>query len=208
MSALSFYFQVVKVLEEIGAPYMIVGAFGAQVFGLTRVTFDIDMLVALKREHIDALVARFPPPRYYADAEMIRNSIELGVMFNIIDTTEGIKVDLVPLTYDVAYEPAFARRIRQTFTDDQGQSFEAWCAQPTDIIIGKLRAWAEGRSSRHPNDIQQMLIFAFGDAQAAQIDLAEVERVATERGIETLALWHDLIARAAIEAQKFNQRKS
>jgi hypothetical protein len=33
-----FYIRVVKALDEIGAPYMIVGAFGGTIFGITRAT--------------------------------------------------------------------------------------------------------------------------------------------------------------------------
>jgi hypothetical protein len=43
MGMLDFYIRVVKALDEIGAPYMIVGAFGGTIFGITRATHDIDI---------------------------------------------------------------------------------------------------------------------------------------------------------------------
>ena len=48
MSALKFYAQVVRALDEIEAPYMLVGAFAGLAFGMTRSTFDIDILVDLR----------------------------------------------------------------------------------------------------------------------------------------------------------------
>jgi hypothetical protein len=45
MTAISFYVQIVRALDEIGAPYVIVGAFGGYPFGITRVTFDIDIKI-------------------------------------------------------------------------------------------------------------------------------------------------------------------
>ena len=90
MSAIGFYSKVVQALDEIGARYMIVGAFAGLAFGINRITFDIDILVDLRENDIAALAARFPLPRYYADPEMMRNSIRLGIMFNLIDTAEGI----------------------------------------------------------------------------------------------------------------------
>ncbi len=48
---------------------MIIGAFAAIMYGASRNTFDIDMVVDLDEEHIAALVAAYPPPRYYADPE-------------------------------------------------------------------------------------------------------------------------------------------
>src|SRR5215212_1402164 len=159
MTAVSFYVQVVKALDEIKAPYMIVGAFGGYPFGITRVTFDIDILVDLRDQDFEALSQKFPLPRYYADPEMMRNSVQMGIMFNIIDTNEGIKADLVPLKREPNYQLAFERRIRREFVDSGGSSFSAWVAQPTDIIIGKLNAWDEGRSDKHPKDIYAMLVF-------------------------------------------------
>ena len=133
MGAIGFYIKVVQALDEIGAPYMIVGAFAGLAFGINRITFDIDMLVDLRDKDVAALAAHFPLPRYYADPEMMRNLMRLGIMFNLIDTAEGVKADLVPLTREPAYRAAFARRIRQTFKDEAGNTFEAWCAQPTAL---------------------------------------------------------------------------
>lgn len=134
MSELDFYLKIVKALEEIEAPYMIVGAFAGLAFGVNRATFDIDILVALHEEDMDTLAARFPLPRYYADPQMMRDSTRLGIMFNLIDTQEGVKADLVPLTREPGYTDAFARRVRQTFQGQRGEVFEAWSAHPTDII--------------------------------------------------------------------------
>jgi len=76
---------------------MLVGAFAGLAFGITRTTFDIDILVDLRESDFQALADRFPPPRYYADPEMMRNSTRLGIMFNLIDSEEGVKADVVPL---------------------------------------------------------------------------------------------------------------
>src|ERR1044071_7739873 len=101
---------------------------------------------------------------------MIRNSVKMGIMFNIIDTNEGIKADLVPLKREPDYQLAFRRRIRRDFVDSTGNSFTAWVAQPTDIIIGKLTAWNEGRSDKHPKDIYAMLIFDLSGSSDIRID--------------------------------------
>ena len=90
---LSLFLDILKTLEKIHAPYMVIGAFAGTVYGITRVTYDIDIVVELMDEHADALSASYPLPRYYADPVMIRNSIEMGIMFNIIDTTRGEKAD-------------------------------------------------------------------------------------------------------------------
>jgi hypothetical protein len=199
MTSVTFYVQVVRALDEIGAPYMIVGAFGGYPFGISRTTYDIDILVDLREKDFEVLSQRFPLPRYYADPEMMRNSVQMGIMFNIIDTNEGIKADLVPLKREPEYQVAFSRRIRREFTDPIGSTFEAWVAQPTDIIIGKLRAWDEGRSNKHPNDIYSMLIFDLSGYSDSSIDFDIVTTEVAQIGQDALEIWNQLVARAKDE---------
>lgn len=202
MTAISFYVQIVRALDEIGARYMIVGAFGGYPFGITRVTFDIDILVDLREQDFEALSQRFPLPRYYADPEMMRNSTQMGIMFNIIDTNQGIKADLVPLKREPDYQLAFERRIRREFVDPSGNAFTAWVAQPSDIIIGKLNAWNEGRSDKHPKDIYAMLVFDLSGSSDIPIDYELVAEEAAHLGQETLEMWHQVLAKAKEEVAK------
>jgi hypothetical protein len=196
MNTLSFYIEVVCALEEIEAPYMIVGAFAASAYGLTRSTHDIDILVDLRWRDCDALAARFPPPRYYADPEQMRNSMQLGMMFNIIDTALGIKADLVPITREPEYRAAFTHRRRCTLVDASGAQFEAWCARPEDVIVGKLMAWQEGRSAKHPSDIRTVLVFMLSGLAGEPFDVDYVTRRVLRIGPETAALWQQLLDQA------------
>lgn len=207
MSAIGFYLRIIQALEEIDAPYMIVGAFAGLAFGVTRATFDVDILVDLQDENFDALADQFPLPRYYADPEMMRNSTRMGIMFNIIDTEEGVKADLVPLTREPGYHIAFDRRVRQSFQDEEGNSFEAWCAQPTDIIIGKLKAWAEGRSSKHPADIAAILAFTFSELSTETIDVRAIEIEAARLGIDVVKLWHDVLSEAQEAVHRYKENR-
>jgi hypothetical protein len=208
MGTLDFYIRVVKALDEIGAPYMIVGAYGGSVFGIARSTNDIDMLVDLQEKDCYAISEKFPLPRYYADPEMIKNSIEWGIMFNLIDTEEGARADLVPLKREPEYQLAFNRRVKETFQSPSGESFQAWIAQPTDIIIGKLWAWYEGRSDKHPKDIFSILYFCLRGYSNYDVNLGEVTKEAAHIGRETLEIWNKTLARAKEEIEKGDtQRK-
>jgi hypothetical protein len=202
MSGVPFYVEIVKTMDDIGAPYMIVGAFGGFAFGISRVTYDIDIIVDLREQDFDTLSQRFPLPRYYADPEMMRNSTEMGIMFNIIDTGEGVKADLVPLRREPEHRLAFERRVRRQFTAPSGEDFEAWVAQPTDIIIGKLYAWNEGRSNKHPNDIYSMLAFDLSGFSDSQIDYELISAKAFSIGEETRKMWEQLLERAKEELKK------
>jgi len=200
MYSIKFYASVVRALDEIGAPYMIVGAFAGIPFGITRATYDIDILVELRERDFDALSAKFPLPRYYADPEMMRNSVQMGIMFNIIDSSEAIKADLVPLKREPEYRVAFDRRIRKQFSDGETE-FEAWCARPEDIIVGKLQAWQEGQSAKHPTDIKSILLFVLSEGSDVTLDLNLVSSSAAKISNEALALWNGLVAQVQNEIQ-------
>jgi hypothetical protein len=62
----SLFFDILQTLERLQAPYMIIGAFAA--------TLDIDIVVDLKENHIQALAATYPAPRYYANPDQMRDS--------------------------------------------------------------------------------------------------------------------------------------
>ena len=200
---LSLFLDILHTLEAIGAPYMVIGAFAATVYGVTRVTYDIDMVVDLDEEHIEALAVAYPPPRYYADPVQMRDSIRLGIMFNIIDGSRGEKADLSPLTRASRYRGAFQRRVRQTVEVLGSEPFEIWCARPADVIVGKLMAWAEGRSRKHETDIYEMMVFHYlgvDPEQSAAFSEAYVDGQARTLGAEVLGLWEAIKDAARREA--------
>jgi hypothetical protein len=202
---LSLFLDILRTLESIGAPYMVIGAFAATVYGSTRTTYDIDIVVDFGEEHIGALVAAYPPPRYYADPVQMRDSIRRGIMFNIIDTSRGEKADLVPLTMDPRYGEAFQRRLRQTVELPASEPFEIWCAQPEDIIVGKLMAWVEGKSRKHETDIYEMMVFQYlgiDPEQGAAFNEAYVDEQAGALGTGVATLWEAIKGAARREARR------
>ena len=199
---LSLFVDILRTLEAIEAPYMIIGAFAATVYGTTRVTYDIDIVVDLDEKHIEALATAYPLPRYYADPVQMRDSIRMGIMFNIIDTERGEKADLLPLTMASSYRRAFRRRVRQRVDVPSAESFEVWCARPEDVIVGKLMAWAEGRSRKHETDIHEMMVYQYLGVDAEQsvaFDESYVDAEALRLGADVAELWETIKASAREE---------
>jgi len=189
---LSLFFDILRTLERVQAPYMIIGAFAATLYGSTRVTYDIDIVVDLNETHIQALAATYPSPRYYADPDQMRDSIAKGIMFNIIDSSRGEKADLVPLTMAERYRQAFQRRERQIVDAPGLEPFEVWCARPEDVILGKLIAWQEGRSHKHEIDIYEMLVFHYlglDPELSAAFDETYITTQAQTMGVDVFELW-------------------
>lgn len=202
---LTLFLDIVHTLERIGAPYMIIGGFAATMYGITRTTFDIDIVVDLNEAHIQALAAAYPPPRYYADPEQMRSSIRMGISFNIIDSKRGEKADLSPLTRDSRYRQAFRRRIRYEIKWPGEAPFFAWFARPDDVIYGKFLAWDEGRSHKHEVDIYDMLVFHYLEADptlADTFDEAYLDAQARALGPDVEELWQSIKRAAQDEARR------
>jgi len=184
---------------------MIIGGFAATMYGITRTTFDIDIVVDLREAHILALADAYPPPRYYADPEQMRSSIRMGISFNIIDGERGEKADLSPLTRDSRYRQAFGRRIRHEIKWSGETPFAAWCARPDDVIYGKFLAWDEGRSRKHETDIYDMLVFRYLEADptlADTFDEAYLDIQARALGPDVEELWQSIKRAAHAEAYR------
>ncbi|MBE7474867.1 MAG: hypothetical protein DPW09_07865 [Anaerolineae bacterium] len=189
------YFDVLQTLEKIGAPYVIIGAFAGTFYGVTRVTLDVDIVVDLNEKHIQALAATYLPPRFYTDSDQMRDSIRLGILFNIIDTSEARKVDLIPLTMKPGYHFALKNRLRREIATKGGVRFEAWFARPEDVIVGKLMAWKEGRSFKHESDIRDILtaIKLEDDPElSASFDPAYIDHWASQLGHDVEQFWQNL----------------
>ena len=202
---LTLFLDIVHMLERIGAPYMIIGGFAATMYGITRTTFDIDIVVDLKEAHIQALAAAYPPPRYHADPEQMRSSTRMGISFNIIDGKRGEKADLSPLTRDSRYRQAFGRRIRYEIKWPGETLFMAWCARPDDVIYGKFLAWDEGRSRKHEADIYDMLVFQYLEADptlADTFDEVYLDAQARTLGPAVEELWQSIKQAAQDEARR------
>lgn len=191
----TLYLDILRTLEQIGAPYVVIGAFAGISYGVTRVTADVDIIVDLGEEHIQALAKAYPPPRFYADPEQMLESMRLGILCNIIDTTEGRKVDLIPVTMKPGYDWALRNRIRREVPLPGGGSFTAWFARPEDVIVGKLMAWREGHSFKHEQDIRDILVAVrLGDDAelTAMFDVEYVEQWVVRLGAEVQQLWERL----------------
>jgi len=194
------YLDILQTLERLDIPYVIIGAFAGMSYGMTRLTADVDIVVAMNEAQIEALAAAYPLPRFYADPYQMRESIRLGMMFNIIDATVGRKVDLIPTTMEPGYGFALKRRIRRAIWW-RDRAFEAWFARPEDVIVGKLMAWKEGRSFKHEQDIRDILVAVRLNEEpewTSSFDFEYMDRWTARLGQDVVHLWRRLRAVAGV----------
>jgi hypothetical protein len=166
----AFLDRVVGVLERLDIGYMIVGGYAATYYGEPRLTLDVDIVVNMHWEHIQALVTAFPSPDYYMSEESVRDSLTRCYPFNIIETATAAKVDLVPLPSDVFTRVAFQRRQRLAY-DAEGHT--ATFILPEDLVVAKLRAYQATQSDRHLRDAQGVLVMQWED-----LDMELIRRAA------------------------------
>jgi hypothetical protein len=93
---------------------------------------------------------------------------------------------------------ALGRRIRRRFMTEADEPFEAWCARPEDVVVGKLMAWREGRSTKHEWDIRDILAAArLGEDELSRgFDLEYVDDWARQLGPDVELEWRGLKGQA------------
>ncbi len=161
-------------LMACGVPYMVVGSVASIAYGEPRTTRDLNLVVALKPEQIADLAAHFPEPDWFLDQEAAREAVSAGGQFNILYVAGGLKLDLMPhgpSDYDAV---EFARR--QPVEVLPGLLIDV--ARPEDVILGKLRYYREGRSTKHLDDIAGILAVS-----GEQVDRAYVDKWAQRLGL-------------------------
>jgi hypothetical protein len=202
---LSLFLDILLKLEALDIPYVIIGGFAANIYGIMRATYDIDIIVDLNEADIQALAQVYPLPRYYADPYQMSNAMRIGSSFNIIDVDQGQKADLFPITMDPRYRPAFENRVRQMIELPEIGPLPVWAARPEDVIIGKLMALSELSSDRHEFDIYELMVSHYLgklSGMTPPFDEQYIDVQAIRIGTEVATFWQQLKASAKQEAEK------
>src|SRR5215831_1319935 len=138
-------------LESSHVPFMLTGSFALGYYGKPRMTRDLDFVVALMEQHIDALVKAFSPD-FYIDADDARAAIRAQRMFNLMHLSSGIKVDLIVRKDSEYRQVEFARR---KLVELAGVS--TWITSREDLILSKL-VWArDANSELQKRDVRTLL---------------------------------------------------
>lgn len=182
--------KVIAALDELGIPYLIGGSFASSLYGLARSTNDVDLLVAIKLEHTQALALKLAPA-FYLEESAINRAVQAGRHFNIIHIERAFKVDMF-----VAKAGGFAEKQlerRQLRTVSNGPDHEAYFASPEDTILAKLEWYRRGNEV---SDLQWRDVLNVLKIQGDKLDFEYMQHWAQELGVA------DLLEQALIEAKK------
>ncbi|MEW6753800.1 MAG: nucleotidyl transferase AbiEii/AbiGii toxin family protein [Candidatus Latescibacterota bacterium] len=179
---------VTQTLERLGIPYLVGGSLASSLHGIPRATQDVDIVAAVRREHVASLVAALQAS-FYIDAEMIREAIGRGSSFNVIHLASLFKVDLFVARDDVPAHQQMERR--QTHVISEQPRRELMVASPEDTVLHKLRWYRMGDEvgERQWSDVLGVL-----RVRGAALDAEYLLRTAALMGVA------DLLERALGEA--------
>ncbi len=158
--------KVLTLLDENHIDYMITGSLVSSMQGEPRATHDVDILVNISHAAIPVFIDTFIPPDYYISETAIKEAIQHQSMFNLLDTTEGDKVDFWILTNDPFDKSRFSRKYEEKML---GLSMKI--SSPEDTILMKLR-WADlsGGSEKQFTDALRVYEVQFGNLDIRYIE--------------------------------------
>lgn len=149
---------VVAEFKRLGIPYYIGGSLAASVYGLSRTTLDVDLVVDMKPVHA-ALLTEALQGRYYVNQHAILDAIARKCCFNVIYLANSFKVDVF-VRKDREYDRQAFRRIRPD-SFDAAQKTEKWpFPSPEDVVLAKLEWYRLGDevSDRQWRDIIEVMM--------------------------------------------------
>jgi hypothetical protein len=176
---------VIDILEATGIEYLIWGGVAAAAYGEPRFTRDMDIVVRLGRSQADTLARLLEEDGYYASTEAIQDALDRHFYFNAIHVETGIKIDFCVAGRDPVHTWAFEHRRVRSF----GEFRQAAYMPPESIILTKLRAHQDSRSTRHLDDIESIL-----RVSGPELDLSYIDREAARLGV--FGTWRELLDRS------------
>ena len=162
--------RLLAVLDRMEVPYEVGGSVASSAHGIPRTTLDVDIVIDLKPDRLDAFVADLQQD-FYADATQIRQAFAIGRAANVIHLGSVWKFDLFPLRNDAYSRTEFGRRAYREIRPDGGQTIECSVASAEDTILRKLEWYRAGgeASERQWNDLRGVWRAAGPHADAAYL---------------------------------------
>lgn len=171
-----FVKDVVARLERTGVIYAITGSIASNLWGTPRTTHDVDVLVVLSLPQAAAVVAVFADA-YYVSEPAVRAAVQSSHMFNVVDTSRGMKADFWVSANDPFGQSMLNRRIRLQIVPGQ----EGYVGTAEDVLLHKL-VW----HTITPSERQLADAAGIAQVQAGALDLEYLRTWAGRQGTADL----------------------
>lgn len=173
--------RVLDALNRLNIPYMVGGSLASSIYGVARSTADVDLVADVRMEHVDPLSAELAG-EFYAEAEMMRQALRTGRVFNLIHFASSYKFDIYPVASEPYHQAAFARRRLKKYPLE-GQELTFYVASAEDTILAKLAWYRSGNevSERQWSDVLDVVRVQWG-----RLELAYLREWASSLGVADL----------------------
>ncbi len=175
MTQKSFFAEVVRIIETAGIPYMVTGSFASSYHGEPRASNDADIIISPSEDQLDTFIELLGTD-YYVDADTAKDAFNRQSMFNIIDSLQGWKADLIICKERPYSQEEFYRRTQGTIA-----GINVMVASPEDIILSKLEWAKKGQSQLQFRDA-----LGVASIQFQQLDIDYLRKWAKDLKIDQL----------------------
>jgi len=166
---------VIDALEALAIPYMVVGSFSSNVYGVARSTHDADFVVEMDRQRGATLANRLGP-QFRFDPQKSFETVT-GTTRQIVSVvgTEFV-IQLFDLSDDAHDQERFGRRRRANLSDRA-----VWLPTAEDVVITKLRWASRGGRPKDRDDARNVITI-----QGGRLDWPYIESWCDRHGSRAL----------------------
>ena len=150
---------VIDALESLGVPYMLVGSFSSNFYGIPRATHDADFVAQLREGQIRAIAEKLGPT-FRLDPQMSFETVTGTTRYTLRLADTPFEVELFSLSDDDHDRQRFLRRRRVSL-----RGRETFLPTAEDVIITKLRWSRGGARAKDVDDTRNVIA-----VQGARID--------------------------------------
>jgi len=142
---------VIDALDALRIPYMVVGSFSSNFYGIPRATQDADFVVQLEAGALSALANRLGTS-FRLDPQMSFETVTATRRYKLQLPDDLFSVELFLLSDDAHDLERFARRRQERIFNR-----DVFIPTPEDVIVMKLRWSHGGRRGKDLDDAQNVI---------------------------------------------------
>ena len=149
--------RLADVLDQINVRYVVAGSLASSVYGIPRVTQNVDLVADLKIHQAGAF-ADLLGEDFYVDVDMITDTIERRASFNVVHLASMFKADVF-ISQDDLWSVEELLRAREETFDVAEKLVTIRFASPEDTLLHKLIWYRMGNeiSDRQWSDVVGVL---------------------------------------------------
>lgn len=177
-------FRVIDALEHANVPYMLVGSYSSNAYGIPRSTQDADFVIELGNTPFN-VIAEPLLPEITIDPQLLLETVTGTYRWIGRHLGSEFTVELFQLGHDAFMQQRFARRRRE---DVLGHL--VWLPTAEDVVIQKLRWYGRAKRSKDLDDARDVVA-----VQSGRLDLPYIRNWCDQHG--TRALLEQLLIETA-----------